>query len=66
MTMLLFYLAVLFWLVAWAGVVAFTRLPQPAPASSVWNKVCAIACLICGFIAIVFLIADLFHHPLAS
>jgi hypothetical protein len=50
-----FYLTVLFYLVAWAGCTAFIRLPPNAPASAVWNKVCAIAALVAGLIAIILL-----------
>jgi formate-dependent nitrite reductase membrane component NrfD len=66
MTMLLFYLAVVFYLVAWAGSIAFVPLPTPATASAMWNKVFAIACLIVGLIAALFLTAALFGRPLAS
>lgn len=51
-----FFLTVLFWLVAWAGCNAIPRLPDNPPFTAVWNKVCAICCLIAGIIAIVLLI----------
>jgi formate-dependent nitrite reductase membrane component NrfD len=66
MTMLFFYLAVVFYLVAWAGSVAFVHLPPPASASAVWNKVFAIACLIAGLIAALFLTMALAGRPLTN
>jgi hypothetical protein len=66
MTMLFFYLAVVFYLLAWAGSVAFAHLPPPASASAMWNKVLAILCLIVGLLAAFCLIAALIGRPVTN
>lgn len=65
-TILLVYLTVVFYLLAWAGSVVFQNSPQPLSAAAMWNKVFAVFCLISGILAAFCLLAAIIGRPVTN